>query len=215
MAESPEVSPHLLALFVAAPWLADRVTDLGCCVIAQGRRDAKGYVRVPGQPGGKPWQRAHRAVWTEAFGDPGEMDVDHVCRVRACVRLDHLRLLTHSENARRGALSGWAKEAGSPCCAAVAEALEAPAKTTKGRATQERLRHQREHPEEYRLPAVASRWRAAYAECDRESDFVLALADPALRVAQTLPEAEGKWFLGEVVRFALDELDAQERGGHG
>src|ERR1700760_4080290 len=32
---------------------------------------------------------------------PGTWDVDHLCRVRNCVRPDHLEFVTHAENIRR------------------------------------------------------------------------------------------------------------------
>ena len=46
---------------------------------------------------------AHRAAWVEAYGPVAKgVDVDHICRNRACVRLDHLRLLTHRDNLLMG-----------------------------------------------------------------------------------------------------------------
>lgn len=45
---------------------------------------------------------AHRAAWTYAYGQiPEAMVIDHMCRVRRCIRIDHLRLLPREENARR------------------------------------------------------------------------------------------------------------------
>lgn len=46
-------------------------------------------------------RNAHRALWIEAHGDPGDLDIDHLCRNPACVRLDHLEAVTHAENMRR------------------------------------------------------------------------------------------------------------------
>jgi hypothetical protein len=42
---------------------------------------------------------AHRAAWRLFRGAiPAGFEVDHLCRVRACVNPDHLQLLTKSEN---------------------------------------------------------------------------------------------------------------------
>lgn len=44
--------------------------------------------------------RVHRVAWERANGPiPDGMLVDHVCRNRNCVRLEHLRLATHKQNA--------------------------------------------------------------------------------------------------------------------
>jgi hypothetical protein len=47
---------------------------------------------------------AHRAAWFLAHGEwPGPgMDVDHLCRVTLCCHPDHLEVVTHAENLRRG-----------------------------------------------------------------------------------------------------------------
>lgn len=46
----------------------------------------------------------HRVSWVAANGPiPGEMTVDHICKNKACINPSHLRLLSRSENARRGA----------------------------------------------------------------------------------------------------------------
>lgn len=50
---------------------------------------------------------AHRAAWTAAHGPiPEGMTVDHLCRVKRCVRVEHLRLLTNLENAKDGSDQG-------------------------------------------------------------------------------------------------------------
>lgn len=71
-----------------------RDPDFGC-ELATGRRDKDGYAFH-----GK--TRAHIAAWVAANGaiEPG-MELDHLCRVRHCVALHHLELVTRDENERR------------------------------------------------------------------------------------------------------------------
>lgn len=46
---------------------------------------------------------AHRYAWERAHGPiEGDMTVDHICCVRHCVNLEHLRLMTLADNVRRG-----------------------------------------------------------------------------------------------------------------
>lgn len=45
---------------------------------------------------------AHRAAYIEARGAiPAGYDIDHLCRVRACVNPDHLEAVSRTENIRR------------------------------------------------------------------------------------------------------------------
>jgi hypothetical protein len=51
---------------------------------------------------------AHRAAWTLVNGQiPDGMTVDHLCKNRRCVRLEHLRVLSNYENARRTSGTDW------------------------------------------------------------------------------------------------------------
>ena len=46
---------------------------------------------------------AHRAVWQVLVGPIApKLELDHLCRVPACVNPDHLEPVTHRENVRRG-----------------------------------------------------------------------------------------------------------------
>jgi HNH endonuclease len=49
---------------------------------------------------GKTYQ-AHRLVYVLLRGDPGELMLDHLCRVRHCVNPDHLDPVTHLVNQLR------------------------------------------------------------------------------------------------------------------
>jgi hypothetical protein len=45
----------------------------------------------------------HRLAWEIANGPiPKGMQIDHLCRNRACINVDHLEVVTPSENVRRG-----------------------------------------------------------------------------------------------------------------
>lgn len=46
---------------------------------------------------------SHRAAWLRERGPvPEGLELDHLCRIRACVNVDHLEPVTHTENMRRG-----------------------------------------------------------------------------------------------------------------
>lgn len=61
--------------------------------------DHKGYGKVKhdGKTGG-----AHRYVWALVYGTPPDsLQLDHLCRNKACCNPDHLELVTAKENIRR------------------------------------------------------------------------------------------------------------------
>ena len=54
----------------------------------------------------------HRLIYERACGPLAKgMEPDHLCRVRACMRLDHLEAVTHRENCQRSPLIGRALKA--------------------------------------------------------------------------------------------------------
>ncbi len=60
--------------------------------------DGYGFIRV-----GRHHVMAHRFAYERWVGEiPGHLEIDHRCRVRACVNFRHLETVTHAENVRRG-----------------------------------------------------------------------------------------------------------------
>jgi hypothetical protein len=74
-------------------WKHVLVTDT--CWLWTGPLNTRGY----GTHGGKP---AHRSLFLRLVGPiRPDLELDHLCRVRNCVRPDHLEPVTHAENVRR------------------------------------------------------------------------------------------------------------------
>ena len=79
--------------------LEKRVRREGDCVVWTGHKNSKGYGRV--QVGGNRLRVVHHLAWEQVHGPvPEGMEIDHVCFNRACVNVDHLRVVTRSENTR-------------------------------------------------------------------------------------------------------------------
>lgn len=77
-------------------WAKVATTD---CLIWTGAVNSKGYpcYAVNGRS-----QLAHRLAWEAAHGPiPDGLEPDHTCRVRNCVNVDHLELVSTAENIRR------------------------------------------------------------------------------------------------------------------
>ena len=79
--------------------LAKTSYDHGCWTF-NGFRDDLGYGRIWNLGGSQP---VHRAIFEALHGQiPAGMVCDHRCRNTSCCNPDHLDVVTHGENARRG-----------------------------------------------------------------------------------------------------------------
>jgi hypothetical protein len=65
------------------------------CWLWQGETDRNGYGRI------KREGVRVSAHWVLKGDPPDGLEVDHLCRQRACVRPSHLEYVTHEENERR------------------------------------------------------------------------------------------------------------------
>jgi hypothetical protein len=78
--------------------IEDRGHDTPCWVW-QGALNRTAYGVVSGPKGTE--RLAHRLAYLKHVGPiPAGMQIDHLCRVRACVNPDHLRLATNAQNAQ-------------------------------------------------------------------------------------------------------------------
>lgn len=76
----------------------DRGFETPCWVWQRSLRDGYGVLKNERVQG-----NAHRIYYERANGPvPDGLQLDHLCRVRACVNPDHLEPVTHLENCRRG-----------------------------------------------------------------------------------------------------------------
>lgn len=102
------LSDVLCATYTSWPERFRSKVEIGTgCWEWQACRVAKGYGRYSRSGSGSDIVYAHRFVFELATGSqpPPSSHVDHLCRNTACVRPDHLELVTPAENATRGALS--------------------------------------------------------------------------------------------------------------
>jgi hypothetical protein len=90
-------------------WLARvRKEPNGGCWLWPGSLDSKGYAHTGYSIDGKTYDaRLHQLFYTRFAGPVGEgLELDHLCRVRACCNPDHLEAVSHQENTRRGEAGG-------------------------------------------------------------------------------------------------------------
>ena len=73
----------------------------GKCVRGPGCLTSNGYTKVT--VGKYKQDYAHRVAWINKYGPiPDDLHIDHLCRNRSCVNVDHMDLVTPQENWRRG-----------------------------------------------------------------------------------------------------------------
>jgi hypothetical protein len=77
-----------------------KVDAFGDCWLWTGAKDGKGYGHLQVEP--NRWRQAHLVVYEELVGlvPPGQ-DLDHLCRIHACVNPDHLEPVRPSINIAR------------------------------------------------------------------------------------------------------------------
>lgn len=83
-------------------WSSVEKTD--ACWLWTGRIGKGGYGQMRVKPTGRPFgvMPAHRLAYQLLVGPiPAGMTIDHLCRVKNCVRPEHLEPVTASENTKR------------------------------------------------------------------------------------------------------------------
>lgn len=71
------------------------------CILFEGLISEQGYGRI--YIGNGRSRNAHRVLWERTNGPvPEGRQLDHLCRNRACINLQHLELVTPKENTLRG-----------------------------------------------------------------------------------------------------------------
>ena len=79
--------------------LRERVSESGDCLVWTGSTNQWGYGRA--SIGGGKLRVVHRLAWEDVNGPvPDGFELDHICFNRACIKVEHLRLVTKSDNAR-------------------------------------------------------------------------------------------------------------------
>lgn len=88
---------------------ATRYRVSGSCHISTYSTGSHGYAQIGWQIDRKTiGTTAHRAAWELLNGPiPEGMTIDHTCKERRCVNVNHMRLLSNFENARRTSGRDW------------------------------------------------------------------------------------------------------------
>lgn len=93
-------------------WAGALADGTGCWVWRRGLNDSGyGWIKSGGRT-----RRAHRVAYELVKGPiPDGLEIDHLCRVRACINPDHLEAVTHRENQLRGKTVGAANARKTHC----------------------------------------------------------------------------------------------------
>jgi hypothetical protein len=99
MDHSTTTVPSPVDADVAAPGLPIPPKPPGECILSRSCcGNGYGQLRVHGKV-----RKAHRVVWEQANGPiPPGLVLDHLCRNKACINIDHLELVTNRTNVLRG-----------------------------------------------------------------------------------------------------------------
>lgn len=81
----------------------------GECIVSRYSVGSHGYCQVGWHEGGRSVMRlVHRVAWEAFHGPiPSDRTIDHLCRNRRCLNVDHLRIMPNDINARMN--SQWAR----------------------------------------------------------------------------------------------------------
>ena len=79
------------------------------CIVSNYSTGSHKYAQIGWHENGKTKMvLIHRLVWQIHYGEiPNDMTVDHTCKTRKCINVDHMRLLSNFDNARRQFGSDW------------------------------------------------------------------------------------------------------------
>ena len=90
--------------------------DLGPCWLWTAAKRSNGYGAWSVGTRSEGMAQAHRFAYEGLVSSvPHGLELDHLCRNRACVNIAHLEPVTHAENQRRSPLAGKASRAKTHC----------------------------------------------------------------------------------------------------